>query len=74
MPNNITQINSIKELKELTATLKARIQIINQLVELDDPVITEERKKMHIYLNNKNYYFAKKAFKKSLDQNNQNFF
>ena len=32
MPNNITQINSIKELKELTATLKARIQIINQLV------------------------------------------
>jgi len=32
LPNNITQINSIKELKELTATLKARIQIINQLV------------------------------------------
>ena len=32
LPNNISEINSIKELKELTATLKARIQIINQLV------------------------------------------
>ena len=32
LPDNITQINSIKELKELTATLQARIQIINQLV------------------------------------------
>tara|TARA_R110000824_G_scaffold293677_1_gene481975 strand:+ start:128 stop:1945 length:1818 start_codon:yes stop_codon:yes gene_type:complete len=32
LPDNITQINSIKELKALTETLQARIQTINQLV------------------------------------------
>lgn len=32
LPNNINEINSIKELKQLIATLKSRIQIINQLI------------------------------------------
>jgi hypothetical protein len=32
LPDNITQINSIKELKALTETLQSRIQTINQLV------------------------------------------
>jgi len=32
LPNNIGDINSVKELKELTSTLLARIQTINQLI------------------------------------------
>ena len=32
LPDNITQINSIRELRELTSTLESRIQTINQLV------------------------------------------
>jgi len=32
LPDNITQINSIRELRELTSTLQSRIETINQLV------------------------------------------
>ena len=32
LPDNITQINSIRELRELTSTLESRIETINQLV------------------------------------------